>query len=89
MTYMLVRNKIEDYNVWRKVFDADKDEREKAGLITQHVWQEKENKNNVFFLLSVEDIEKAETFCKKPESQEKSQKAGVIEGEYFYLEKTE
>jgi hypothetical protein len=40
----------------------------------------------VFFILNVEDIERANAFIARPESQEIGDKSGVIDGEIHYLE---
>jgi hypothetical protein len=40
----------------------------------------------VFFLLDVEDVDRANAFMARPESQEIGIKSGVIGGEFHYLE---
>ena len=43
-------------------------------------------RNNVFFLLNVTDMERANAFMARPESAETGEKAGVIDGEVYFLE---
>ena len=43
-------------------------------------------RNDVFFLLDVEDVDRANAFMARPESQEIGAKSGVIDGEFHYLE---
>ncbi len=66
MTYMLVRNKVGDFDVWKKVFDEGHDAAREAGLDLVHLWRSTENPNEVFFLLSVSDIDRARAFTADP-----------------------
>ena len=51
-----------------------------------NLWRAVDDPNNVFFILNVEDIEQANAFMARPESQEIGEKSGVIDGEFYYLE---
>ncbi len=50
------------------------------------LWQSADDPNDVFFLLDVEDVDRANAFMARPESQEIVVKSGVIDGEFHYLE---
>jgi len=86
MAYMLVRNRVRDFDVWKKVFDGQLDAARDAGLRVVHLWRSMEDANEVFFLLSVGDMERARTFTAAPASAAAGERAGVLEGEIHYVE---
>lgn len=89
MTYMLVRNRVEDYATWKRVFDEQADAARAAGLHLLHVWRAADNPNEVFFIFEVDDVAKAEAFVSTPESRQVGQRAGVLDGDIRYLESVE
>ena len=74
---LLVRNKVEDFAKWYASFSADTEAAAEYGLT---------DPNDIFFLVNVEDMEKANQFMARPESQEIGIKSGVIDGEFHCLE---
>ena len=88
MTYMLCRNQVRDYETWKGVFDSHKEAHQKAGLQLERIWQDADNPNNVFFLFEVEDRKKAEAFISDPVSAKAGKDAGVIDGNYHFIEDT-
>lgn len=86
MMYMLVRNRVENYDHWRTFFDADEKAAAEHGLKVISLWRAIEDPNNVFFLLSVESVARAQAFLDRPESAEIGQASGVIDGEYHFVE---
>ena len=86
MAYMLVRNKVRDFDVWKKVFDEGAETASEAGLGLVHLWRSMEDPNEVFFLLSVSDVERARAFTGDPASAATGERAGVLEGEIKYVE---
>ena len=86
MAYMLVRNKVRDFDVWKEFFDSGQDDARAAGLGVVHLWRSTEDPNEVFFLLSVSDMDRARAFTADPASAETGQRAGVLEGELHYVE---
>ena len=83
---MLVRNRVRDFSQWYVYFNADRAAAAEYGLTLAALWQVADDPNNVFFILNVEDIEQANAFIARPESQEIGDKSGVIDGEIHYLE---
>ena len=83
---LLVRNRVKDYAVWRQVFDADTEAAADYGLSVARVWRAHDDANNVFFLLNVESVERANAFMARPESQANGERSGVIDGEFFFLQ---
>ncbi|MBD3217534.1 MAG: hypothetical protein GF310_04600 [candidate division Zixibacteria bacterium] len=85
MTYMIVRNRVEDFDRWKAVFDSEAERHRDAGLKLVNLWQTAEDPNNFFFVLEVHDIDKAKYFISAPESAEAGEKAGVLDGEYYFV----
>ena len=83
---LLVRNKVKDFSKWYVYFEADSEAAAEYGLTLAALWQTSDDPNNVFFLLGVKDVDRANAFMARPESQEIGVKSGVIDGEFHYLE---
>lgn len=86
MLRMLVRNKVKDYRIWKEAFDSDAARGREYGLTLEHLWQNQDDPNEVFFVMLVEDRQRAQAFIETPESAEVGEKAGVIDGEYYYVD---
>ncbi len=82
---MLVRNRVANYEVWKKHFDSQQPAANKAGLLLKNLWREVDDPNNVFFTLSVNDIEDAKAFLDNPNSEKAGDTAGVIDGEVHFV----
>jgi hypothetical protein len=83
---LLVRNRVRDFSTWHAYFEQDSAAATEHGLTLVRLWQSAEDPNDVWFLLNVEDVDAANTFMARPESQEIGIKSGVIDGEFHYLE---
>jgi hypothetical protein len=86
MMVLLVRNKVKDFQRWRRVFDSQAEAGRVAGLNLIQMWRSVDEANDVFFLLEVEDRDGAEAFMNAPEAASAGREAGVIEGDYHFLE---
>jgi hypothetical protein len=84
--YMLARSRVKDYAAWKVVFDSHAQLHRDAGLTFMDLWRCVDEPNNVFFMFEVADKDRAEAFCNSPESVQAGEDAGVIDGEYLYLE---
>ena len=89
MIYMLCRNRVRNYEKWRKVFDSNASAPHEAGLSLVHLWRSLDDVHTVFFLFEVHDIERAKAFISAPEGAKTGKKAGVLEGEIHFLEEAE
>ena len=87
MKILLSRNKVQNFDNWKKIFDEQLYVAKSFGLILIEMWTDDNDSNNIFFTFKVEDIEKAKEFLNDPKSVEIGKKAGVIDGEYFFLNK--
>lgn len=87
MLEMLVRNQVEDYGRWKAVFDAETSAAREAGLEVKAIWRDRDNPNQVFFLFAVTSPEKAQQYVASPASAEAGKRAGVLNGEIYYIER--
>ncbi len=83
---LLVRNRVKDIEHWKKVFDEQEAAGLAAGLSVQRVWRSADRENEVFFILGVEDRERAEAYMATPEAAAVGEEAGALEGEFWFLE---
>lgn len=83
---LLVRNKVKDFATWFSFFGEESAAAAEYGVTLDRVWQSMDDPNNVFFILNVEDVDRANAFMARPESAEVGEKSGVIDGEFYYLE---
>ena len=86
MAYMLVRNRVRDFDVWKRVFDSELNAVRDAGLELVNLWRSTEDPNVVFCLLSIGDMERARAFTSDPASAAAGERAGVLDGEIHYVE---
>jgi hypothetical protein len=86
MMLLLVRNRVEDVDRWRRVFDGQSAAGAAAGLTVVRVWRSVDAADEVFFLLEVEDRARAEAFMASPESAAVGVEAGVLDGEVHFLD---
>ncbi len=82
---LLVRNRVEDFDRWRRVFDAQAEASPSSGLSLAQMWRSVDDPNEFFFLLEVEDRGRAEAFMHAPQSAAVGVEAGVIDGDYHFL----
>ena len=86
MAYMLVRNKVRDFDVWKEVFDGQRGPSQDAGLGLVHLWRSIDDPNEIFFLLSISDMDRAKAYTADPEAAKVGERAGVLEGGIHYVE---
>ena len=86
MKRMIVRNKVKDFDHWKKIFDEQFDANKEAGLSLENLWQTVEDPNEVFFVLAIDDMDKAMAHISSPEAAEVGERSGVIDGELWIVE---
>ena len=84
-TYMLCRNRVTDFDAWKRVFDSYRQAQRSFGLELVNLWREMEDSRNVFFLFELRSVEEARAFLNAPENREGGKKAGVLEAEHHFL----
>lgn len=82
---LLVRNKVRNFDNWKRVAEADSERGRAAGLTLRDIWRSVDDPDEVFFIFDVEDRERAETFMHTPESAAAGVEAGVINGEAWFV----
>ena len=82
---MLARNRVQDAERWKSVFDAQA-AGAAAGMTVEHVWRSVDAPDVVFFLLQVEDRARAEAYMASPEASAAGADAGVLDGEVHFVE---
>jgi hypothetical protein len=83
---LLCRNRVEDPERWRRVFDEELARTEHSGLRLLAVWQEVDDPQEVHFLFAVEDRATAEAFLADPAGAQAGERAGVVDGEVRFVE---
>ena len=58
--YMLVRNRVKDFKIWKSYIDSHAVAHEQSGLEIINLWRDIDDPNNIFFLMKVYDKEKAD-----------------------------
>ena len=86
MLYLLCRNKVADFQQWKRSFDSHANAHHEAGLYLLDIWRNLEDRHEVFFTFEVRDLNKARAFISAPAAAASAQAAGLLEGEYHFLE---
>jgi len=90
MPYMLVRHKVEDYEMWKPVFDEHAAVREQSGSKGGRLWRNVDDPNEVVILFEWDNLENARRFYSSDDLRETMQRAGVADQPDIYtLEEVE
>ena len=89
MQYMLCRNKVRDYDVWKRIFDSHAEAHREAGLKLVKFWRSIDDPNEIHFLFEIHNMETAKAFVTQPDRKNVAEEAGLIEGAIYYLEEAE
>ncbi len=85
---MLSRNRVSDFETWRVIFASHAEDHRAAGLHLEGLWRGADDPNEVFFLFRVDDRAQADEFLRAPASARAGEAAGVLDGDYWYLEES-
>lgn len=75
---LLVTHEVKDFDAWKKVYDADKVNRDKAGFKELFVSRETEKPSVVHLGFQSASAEKVKAFMDNPELKGVMEKAGVV-----------
>ena len=89
MKYMLCRNRVRNFDNWKRVFDGHAGAHRGAGLKLVHLWQDDEIPSQVFFLFEIEDIARARAFVESHDAQKSAHESGLIEGEFHFFKESQ
>lgn len=84
--HLLCWNRVEDFTRWLAVFASHEAAHVEAGLILVDLWREKGDPSLVHYLFEVRDNEKAMAFINAPDASEAASQAGVVGGEFHFVE---
>lgn len=86
MNFLLVRHRVEDYEKWKPVYDAQKETRDEYGATEKYVLRNLEDMNQISILFEIADVTRAKEFIRSESLKEAMEKAGVQgEPEFFFL----
>jgi quinol monooxygenase YgiN len=89
MQYVLIIHEVEDYELWKKVFDDAASIRKEAGERTYQVLNYASNPNKIVHFSSWTSIDAAKQFFESPKLVKIRLDAGVKSPEFIYLEQLE
>lgn len=89
MQYILIIHEVEDYELWKKVFDDAAGIRKDAGEKTYQVLKYASNPNKIVHFSSWTSIDAAKQFFESPKLADIRTAAGVKAPDFIYLEQLE
>lgn len=89
MQYVLIIHEVEDYPVWKAVFDQAVNIRKNAGEISYQVLRYDNDANNIVHFSEWSSLDNARRFFESSELVEIRKKAGVKAPGFIYLQEIE
>ena len=78
MKTVIVISEVKNYSDWRKVYDADKENRLKAGFHVTGEYQSVDNPNKVTLIFEAPSMEAITSFMASPKLKAAMEQGGVI-----------
>ena len=85
MPYMIVRHKVENYDIWKAGYDEHGATRKAAGSKGTHVFRTDEDPNEVLVLMEWDSLDNARKFADSQDLRETMQRVGVIDQPDIYF----
>ena len=89
MPYVLIIHEVQDYAVWKAIFDKAAGIRKAAGEISYQLLKFETDANNVVHFSRWTSLDNARRFFESPELVEIRRNAGVKAPKFIYLEEIE
>ncbi len=86
MQHVLIIHEVEDYEAWKKIFDAAADIRKEAGERSYQILKYEHEPNKIVHFSAWTYIGNARAFFESPELVKIREKAGVKAPEFIYLD---
>ena len=86
MATIFRRVRVADYQRFREVYDAGKTAREAAGFGDEQVFRNPKDPNDILFMTTVADIDRARAYGQSDEVRERQRAAGLLELHHYYAE---
>jgi hypothetical protein len=77
-TVLILTHEVKDFAVWKPFYDADKPNRDKAGLVERYLIRDVQRPNVVTIVFEAASAEAARAFTANPALKEVMAKAGVL-----------
>ena len=78
MAAILIKQKINGFDVWKKEYDAQEDLRFSNGMLKDHIYLDANDPHQITILFDWDSVENARKFTDSPKLKEAMQRAGVI-----------
>ncbi|TXD72333.1 hypothetical protein [Aequorivita antarctica] len=78
MVTVIGQHEVKDFDEWKKGFDVDQPNRDKAGLKFKGLYKNVKNPNDVTFIFEAPSVETFNSYTSNPATQEAMKEAGVI-----------
>ena len=78
MVTVIIQHEVKDFAAWKKVFDADLPNVEKAGAKLLGIYRSVKNPNDVTMIFDAPNVELYDTLMSDPKRQAEIQRGGVI-----------
>ncbi|WP_183559597.1 antibiotic biosynthesis monooxygenase [Mucilaginibacter sp. SP1R1] len=89
MNYVLISHEVEDYTIWKQIFDNASGIRKKAGEISYQVLKYEDLPNKIVHFSLWSSIAAAKQFFESPKLIQIRLEAGVKAPEFIYLDQLE
>ncbi len=77
-TVLILTHEVKDFSAWKTFYDADKPNRDKAGLVQRYLIRDAQRPNVVTLVFEAPNADAARAFTANPVLKEVMQKAGVL-----------
>ena len=75
---VLISHEVKDFSAWKKGYDADKPNRDKAGMVEIGLARDASNPNVVLIAFQAPSVAAAQQFASNPALKEAMMAAGVV-----------
>jgi quinol monooxygenase YgiN len=89
MKYVLIIHEVQDYETWKKIFDAAAVRRREAGELSYQVLRDAHNRSKIVHFSKWASLVDARAFFESLALEEIRKQAGVVSPELIYLEQLE
>jgi hypothetical protein len=77
-SYVLVRSRVQNFETWKKAYDAHLSVRQEYGLSEEQLLRGAEDPNDVVLLFKASSLDRAKAFLTNPSVGEVIAKSGVV-----------
>jgi len=77
-SYLLVRAKVQNFESWKKAFDAHLPVRQEYGLAEERMLRGADDPNDLVLLFKAASLDRSKSFMSNPAVGEAMQKSGVV-----------